>query len=103
MDRWALFTFATAISVAACSSGSDDLGGGSAPAYGAPAVDGGAYDGGNDSGGPAPTYGVPAIDAGPFDANVQPLYGLAFPDGGDGGDSGGPAPAYGLPFDAGHD
>ena len=57
LDRWAFFTFATAVSVAACSSGGsggiDDAGNGKA-----------------DTGGAQPPYGTPRDDGG-----MQALYG----------------------------
>lgn len=98
LDRWATFTFATALVTAAACGGSTGESGGSDGGSDAALGDGGRTDGGpNDDGGMqalygmaydggkqdvtvAPPYGVPppqdaASDA-PFDANGLPLYGM---------------------------
>ncbi len=117
LDRWATFTFAAAVSVAACGDVADDGtnkddggtllteagadagpkdGGGLQSAYGLPPPDGGrdaARDTGpKDDGGLQAAYGLP-----PDGGNVQPPYGLPPMDAGI-------FPAYGLPvFDGGND
>lgn len=112
LDRWATFTFAAALTVAACGGtsgdgtigdgGTGDAGnGGSSDGGGGGTADGGgASDAGllkdsgpKDDGGVVALYGLPpppdagALDGGGHDANVQPLYGLPALDSGadDGG------------------
>lgn len=99
LDRWAVFTFATAIA-SACSSGgltsSED--GGATGDGGGSVKDGGGV---QDDGGLQAIYGAP-VDGGGFDSgNVQPPYGLPPQDAGSPKDGGSPAPLYGLPADSG--
>lgn len=102
LDRWATFTFATALAAAAaCGGTTESSGGGSDAGHdGASLGDAGRTDGGpNDDGGMQALYGLaydggqdvtivppyglpPPQDAGadaPFDANSFPLYGMPIP------------------------